>query len=204
MLTSLAYYLGRVRWHNGVAFPILASIEKNFAASRGRGWLDMQGARQALLPPPGWEPRWNTFDRHLLLPAIPAFAIIYGNLSAGFLISYFTPTVGLGCRSGGYLIFGILIMAATAGEVLLGLVASANSTLRRTGHLSLVMLELVNVCWLLWITIAQTFGIYRTCTCLSSAWGPGGGYIQFDEPGKDDSVTIVAVWSVATGVAGPS
>lgn len=100
------------------------------------------------------------------------------------------------------MIFGILIMAAAAGEVLLGLVSAANSTPRRVGHLSLVALELVNVCWLLWITIAQTFGIYRTCTCLSSAWGPGGGYIQFNEPGKNDSVTILAVWSVATGVAG--
>jgi hypothetical protein len=77
---------GRIRWHRGVAFPILAGIEKNFAAQHGRGWLLVQPeAMQALLRP--GVRGLAAFDYHLLWQACGAFAIIYGNLSAGFLIS---------------------------------------------------------------------------------------------------------------------
>ena len=31
---------GRIRWHYGVAHPLLCSFEDSFMAERGRGWLD--------------------------------------------------------------------------------------------------------------------------------------------------------------------
>ena len=39
--------------------------------------------------------------------------------------------------------------------------------------------ELVNTTWLCYIILAQTFGWYRNCKCMSSVWGGSGGYIDF-------------------------
>jgi hypothetical protein len=72
-------------------------------------------------------------------------------------ISYFTSTIGLGCRAGSYMIFGILTMAAALGEISLEVAGSRIPALRRTGDFVLTFLELANVCWLVWMTIAQTF-----------------------------------------------
>jgi len=158
---------GRVRWHKGIAHPIL---ERSFAAERGRGWLDEGPSAMAALLLPHGSKGFKVVDRRLLLQAVAAFLIIYGNLSAGFLISYFTPTIGLGCRAGGYLLFGILTILAALGEIGMEVISAPSSTIRRLGHWSLVVLEFANVCWLLWITLAQTFGVYQTCLCLSSVW----------------------------------
>ena len=38
---------GRIRWHYGVAHPLLCSFEDSFMAERGRGWLkDANSARE--------------------------------------------------------------------------------------------------------------------------------------------------------------
>jgi hypothetical protein len=50
--------------------------------------------------------------------------------------------------------------------------------------------------------IAQTFGFYQTCFCLSAGFDRRGGYIQFDDVENNTSDTIFAVWSISVGVAG--
>lgn len=43
---------GRLRWHRGVAHPILAGIEASYAAEQGRGWFEHgESAKAALLLP---------------------------------------------------------------------------------------------------------------------------------------------------------
>ena len=175
-------------------------VERTFAAEHGRGWLDLEEeAKKALLTPHGHQ-GFRVVDFHLCWQLLGAFLIIYGNLTAGFLISYFTPTVGLGCRSGGYMIFGILTLTAGLGEFSMEVFSSRNSWLRSLGHISLTSLEFVNVCWLIWITLAQTFGFYQTCKCQAKVWGGGGGYIPFDLH-RDTSFEIVVTWSLGTALA---
>jgi hypothetical protein len=193
---------GRLRWHRGVAHPIFTGIEKSYAAEHGRGWLEHGSlARAAMLIPYG-EKGFNVVDYRLLMQAVTAFVIIYGNLGAGFLISYFTPPVGISCRAFGYLIFGTSTLAAAMLEVILERASSPNSALRRVGNYGLLILEAFNVCWLLGTTLAQTFGFYQTCFCLSTRFDGRLGYIQFDDVEINHSDLTITVWSVSAGVAG--
>ncbi|KAK3621762.1 hypothetical protein LTR56_009721 [Elasticomyces elasticus] len=193
---------GRLRWHRGIAHPILTGIEKSHAAAHGRGWFNDQAlARKALLVPFGPH-GFRVSDRRLVFQAVGAFLIVYGNLAAGFLISFYTPTVGIGCRVMGYMVFAILTFSAALGELCMEFVTAPTSMLRRLGHWSLFGLECVNVCWLVAITILQTFGFYQTCFCLSASMGFGGGYIEFDDLGHDHTDDVLAIWSFGTVVAG--
>jgi hypothetical protein len=145
---------GRLRWHRGVAHPILAGLEKSYIAEHGRGWLGHgELAKAAMLLPYGGK-GFHVRDHHLLLQAVAAFIIIYGNLGAGFLISYFTPPVGISCRAFGYLIFGTSTLAAAMTEVILESVSPSASTVRRFGNYALLTIKAFNICWLLGTTIA--------------------------------------------------
>ena len=193
---------GRLRWHQGVAHAILNGLERSYVAEHGRGWLkNGELARAAMLLPYG-DKGFNVMDCRLLQQAISAFGIIYGNLGAGFLISYFTPPVGISCRAFGYLIFGTSTLAAAMIEVVLGAATSPTSVARRVGSYGLLTLEVLNVCWFLGTTIAQTFGFYQTCFCLSTRFDGKLGYVQFDDVEINHSDLTITVWSVSAGVAG--
>jgi len=193
---------GKLRWHRGVAHAILAGLERSYAAEHGRGWLeDGELARAAMLIPYG-EKGFNLVDHRMLLQAVAAFSIIYGNLGAGFLISYFTPPVGISCRAFGYLIFGTSTLAVALAELILESATLPTSATRRVGGYGLLTLEAFNVCWLLATTIAQTFGFYQTCFCLGTRFDGKLGYIQFDNVESDHFDLTITVWSVSAGVAG--
>ncbi|RXW13781.1 hypothetical protein EST38_g12071 [Candolleomyces aberdarensis] len=53
--------------------------------------------------------RWgpNVFSRIAIASAL-AFMLQWGTVGAAFIVVYFTPTTGLGCRSASYLLFGAL------------------------------------------------------------------------------------------------
>lgn len=181
---------------------ILAGIEKSYAAKHGRGRLEHGELSKAALLLPYAGKGFNVMDHRLLLQAAAAFVIIYGNLGSGFLISYFTPPLGISCRAFGYLIFGTSTLAVAAIEVVLGSASTSASTARHVGGYALLTLEAFNVCWLLGTTVAQTFGFYQTCFCLSNRFDGGLGYIQFDDVEANHSDLTITVWSVSAGVAG--
>ena len=39
--------------------------------------------------------------------------------------------------------------------------------------------ESFNTVWLIYIVVAQTWGFYKTCDCVTSNWGGAGGYLDF-------------------------
>lgn len=193
---------GRLRWHRGVAHPILAGIEKSYAAEHGRGWFEHGEPAKAALLLPYADGGFRAMDRRLLLRHVAAFAIIYGNLGAGFLISYFTPPVGVSCRAFGYLVFTICTLLAAILETILEIASTPKSATRRFGSYGLIALEAFNVCWLLATVIAQTFGFYQTCFCMSAGFDRRGGYTQFDDLETNHSDTVYTVWSISVGIAG--
>lgn len=62
-------------------------------------------------------------------------------------------------------------------------------------------IEIVNAGWLVWISLAQTFGVYRTCDCVTSRWGHGGGYLDFAQQDETTADLIKYTWRIATGIA---
>lgn len=79
---------GRVRWHYGVAHPILAGIESSFMAEYGRDWLrDPDRARTAMVASPD-EPRGlRWFDFRMIWQIISAVTIVCGTVGGAFILS---------------------------------------------------------------------------------------------------------------------
>lgn len=114
----------RVRWHYGAAHPILSDIENCYIAAKGRNWLaDEAEARASLVTGRSNDEGLVWFDIREFWQVASAVIIVGASCGGAFILSYFTPTVGLGCRSGGYTIFfsvsaGLLIMEMTVWLVL--------------------------------------------------------------------------------------
>lgn len=106
----------RIRWHYGAAHPILSDIENCYIADKGRNWLaNEREARTNLVLGTVNDEGLVWFDIREFWQVGAAVAIVLGSCGGAFILSFFTPTVGLGCRSGGYTIFfciamGLMIM----------------------------------------------------------------------------------------------
>ncbi|RYN79975.1 hypothetical protein AA0120_g10620 [Alternaria tenuissima] len=109
----------RIRWHYGAAHAILSDIEDCYIERKGRNWLaNEREARASLVLGPVNEEGLVWFDVREFWQVLSAIIIVAGSCGGAFILSYFTPTVGLGCRSGGYTIFfavalGLLIVEMT-------------------------------------------------------------------------------------------
>lgn len=111
---------GRVRWHYGIAHDILAGIEASYVAKHGRNWLkNIEAARSALVTgPTNMQGLNGGFNYEGIWQIVASFVLFGTSIFAAFLISFWTPTIGLGCRSGGYMIFFILACTSLIIELL--------------------------------------------------------------------------------------
>ncbi|KAL8799579.1 MAG: hypothetical protein Q9182_005790 [Xanthomendoza sp. 2 TL-2023] len=109
---------GRSHWHYGVAHPLLAGIESKFMAGYGRDWL-RQGyaARLAIVVGSRNINGLKMFDARMVWQILASLLIIGGSVGGAFVLSWYTPTVGLGCRTGGYLIYFIIALALLVIEM---------------------------------------------------------------------------------------
>jgi hypothetical protein len=62
-------------------------------------------------------------------------------------------------------------------------------------------MEMFNTCWLIYIVLAQTFGIYKNCACSCSLWAGGGGYMDFLQSDTTDSPWVRYYWSAGTALS---
>lgn len=89
-------------WQALKAHSLLTTVE----AGSGRGWLrDAKQARNNLGLGPKTISGLRWFDPREIWQIVSAIAVVMGTAGGAFILSYWTPTVGLGCRSGGYMIF---------------------------------------------------------------------------------------------------
>jgi hypothetical protein len=280
---------GRVRWHYGVAHPILSDIENCYVAEHGRNWLanEEQARMKLVLGSLGRGLFW--FDFRELWQISCAMSIVGGCCLGGFVVSYCTPTVGLGCRSLGYLIYATISVGLVVLEFLIWRLTSfspedreeerlrqestgrlnsprsrrgtldsqfLNDTtswavvqrtkiedtlirvvptllttfhsnkhkqnrqdeLRRTfadsfriwhglptrqhlHYLFFVPLEIANTVWLIYILLAQTFGLYVNCLCKSSLYGPNGGYVDLAQMNTARNAMTKASWIAGTVIS---
>ena len=192
----------RIRWHYGVAHPILAGIEDAYVTEHGRNWLeDAEEARTSFVKGPEEPSGLLWFDARELWQILGAIIIVAGSAGSSFIISYWTPTVGLGCRSGGYMIF----VANAIGLLILEMISWWRVTdpviRRRLEVFFFRPAELTNTAWLIYIVAAQTFGSYRNCQCQASVWGSRGGYIDFESYKVYRSLGVQYYWGSGIGLA---
>ncbi|KAI9865557.1 MAG: hypothetical protein M1824_002298 [Vezdaea acicularis] len=210
---------GRKAWHYGVTHSILRYLEQNLP-HRQRGLIEWYNDGRILneetrpMDNTIWQPSISEGVLSLL-----AFANVVLAIGGAFTISYREPTVGLGCRSGGYMIFGtiavfsfVLEMSSWAGEGLLErraalhpITSSSSSTNTYSKRFSFLRLfitlaEVTNAAWLVYIIMAQTWGTYNSCACASSNWGHGPYYYLFSNSGNAyiDAFSLNTWWIIGT------
>lgn len=277
---------GRVRWHYGAAHAILSDIENCYVAERGRNWLANEAeARASLVTGPSNDEGLVWFDVREFWQVSSAIIIVAASCGGAFILSFFTPTVGLGCRSGGYTVFftislGLLIVemavwfwlspqqvewcivagarerfnsnttltnwaggarrhwvvfkepilrffdrikslaskrlqrntplgswrvqpAATMGTTIsLESIAARRRLQRRWELLFFRPAEVINTIWLVYIVLSQTFGWYKTCDCVTSGWGGGGGYLDFDVQTTVKTRWVIIYWTTGAALTG--
>ena len=260
---------GRVRWHYGCCHPIIKDIERAYIAGEGRDWLCSEQEARTLLVLGDVTGGLDWFDYRELWQIVLAVGIVGGTIFGAFVLSFFTPTVGLGCRSGGYVIFGTNALGLLTIEMLAWWAIDAQkphvesflrrATIRRPAiasrwehtymrmaswkraaarHLNssastvsrtvvparmrkrfhdefqqwqaldiqrrldyiLKLAEIINSLWLAYITIAQTFGVYSNCDCITSSWG-GKNYMDFNQYSTTSSKWVRFYWISGTVVS---
>ncbi|MCJ1271978.1 hypothetical protein MMC22_011884 [Lobaria immixta] len=213
---------GRVRWHYGIAHPIITGMETIILDRResksSRNWLRIPDIRNHLVRGPSKGVLLLHFDLREVWALLSAFLIVLGTISGAFTLSFRTPTIGLGCRSGGYAIFGIIAAGIFCLELLAWYfrVAPTVKELNRTGGQIAVEIrkqkegviatlnwifrffELVNTAWLIYIVMAQTIGSYQNCKCQAATWSREGGYVDVPVALKAPGHSVEPWW--ITGV----
>lgn len=123
----------------------------------------------------------------MFVALIPAIVLQCGTTAAASIIAISTPTVGVGCHSLGYILYGaisIIIMLLTVISTILarvsetchersllvkGLTASIAVALRRTS----LFLAFVNATGLILLSGFQSANLYDNCYCNASVIGRG-------------------------------
>ncbi|KAK7046418.1 hypothetical protein R3P38DRAFT_2507461 [Favolaschia claudopus] len=121
------------------------------------------------------------------LAALVAFFVQWGTTGAAIFVAYHTPAVGIGCRSGSYLVYGL---AATASWILLvfsNLVSHAlmqRVELDKATRMAVCFLgglavtsrfigkviAISNAAWLIASTVLEDIGFFETCWCQTNAF----------------------------------
>lgn len=218
---------GRLRWHYGVAYPILTGMEaiilddckRMRTRNSTRDWLHIPGIQKRLVRGPGKQVSLLHFDRHDFWEILSAFLIVIGTIFGAFVVSFRTPTIGMGCRTGGYVIFGTIAAGIFSLELLTwrfvvtptrielnGIGGQIGNESRKQKERLIAKLdwifrfcELANTAWLIYIVMAQTVGSYRSCVCQAATWGGQGGYINTTDAVYTDGGKVAASW--ITGVS---
>ncbi|KAG2745451.1 hypothetical protein P692DRAFT_20741972 [Suillus brevipes Sb2] len=132
------------------------------------------------------------FFRMFVASLLP-IALQWATTGAAVLVVYFTPAVGLGCRSLGYIIYGVLATVVWAMLVTSSIIShytysySGRSswspffsiTMRLANVLSKLLrwggkfLAIVNAIWAVTTSMLQFADVYNNCYCNSSVLGRG-------------------------------
>ncbi|KAF2095623.1 hypothetical protein NA57DRAFT_26158, partial [Rhizodiscina lignyota] len=183
---------GRVRFHYGAAHAILIDIEKAYIADYGRNWLANERVARANLVLGHVDRSFVWFDGRQCWQILGAISCVGGTIAGAFILSYFTPTVGLSCRSGGYMVFGVVATALLVAEFLIWAYTSPDTVRKNIKALRqlnarrwfeycfFIPVEAFNCAWLIYLFLAQTTGAFVNCACQASTWSPRGGYLDFN------------------------
>ncbi|KAI1125046.1 hypothetical protein F5Y10DRAFT_279745 [Nemania abortiva] len=174
-------------------------------------------------------PRWSQLDSEFYQRMIIAMAIAvyvqWGSTSAGLIIAYLTEVTGLGCRAGGYLLYGVLATLAffflfissiishaamlrhevlQAGGVRNGNVNSQKLALRHhilrfCAVLTRMLgrtLAVANAIWIILSSLWELVGFYDNCWCDTVYLSKGPrGWVLLFVDANDMAHAAVAPWA---------
>ncbi|KAF1362030.1 hypothetical protein EJ07DRAFT_109422 [Lizonia empirigonia] len=212
----------RTRFHYGAAYAILIEIEKAYIAEHGRNWLSNAREARAALVLGQLDQGFTWFDGRQLWTVLASVLLVGGTSVGAFVLSFNTPTVGLGCRTGGYLIFFIIALSVVLKIALLPLrlmpleqnskrmdatelairtqfITMRNLTVRNwLQRAFFTPLEFANLVWACYLLAAQTIGAFNNCACMTSTWGGFGGYLDFTQVNQANSAAVEEYWIIGT------
>ncbi|KAJ6567570.1 hypothetical protein DFH09DRAFT_441515 [Mycena vulgaris] len=157
-----------------------------------------------------WGP--DVFSRFFIASML-ALALTWSTTGAAVIVVWFTPTIGLGCRSGAYILYGavstlvwimLVISSALAHYSTLsvnveGDVVYTRST-RVAGTLSIILRRLgkvlatCNAVWIVLACILQFSSFFDRCYCNSSVLGLGTFAYDVISLVPDDITTMKNAW----------
>ncbi|KAK3671667.1 hypothetical protein LTR78_008400 [Recurvomyces mirabilis] len=108
---------GRQKWHYGAAHGILCDIEDAYIAESGRHWLRDEKRARTYLVLGDIRGGLDWLDYRELQQVVVAVVCVEATTFGAWIVSYFTPTVGLGCRSFGYTVFGTIAFGLLVIEI---------------------------------------------------------------------------------------
>ncbi|KAJ7198831.1 hypothetical protein GGX14DRAFT_373797 [Mycena pura] len=150
--------------------------------------------------------RWGPdIVSRFLLASLLAVGLTWGTVGAAIVVSYFTPTEGIGCRTGAYILYGIIstvvwVMLATSSILahysrftvtFNGRYLHTKST-RTAGIISIILrrtgkcLAALNSIWIVLACLLQFSSFLDRCFCNSSVFSLGKhAYNAIDISAKD-------------------
>lgn len=75
------------------------------------------------------------------------------------------------------------------------------STRQWLHRLFFVPVELFNTVWLIYIVLAQTFGAYSNCNCITSRYGFHGGYVDLGQANTTNNKFVQYYWAGGTSLS---
>jgi hypothetical protein len=179
----------------GLPLPNLTAPAPYLPNGHGNGHIALQPVQQPVQPPEFETYPYGTdedgingkFYRQVLAAVITAIVVQWGTAGSAIVIAIMTDVRGLGCRSGGYLIYGVLATAAFIA-LLASVVCSRLAMLhaqdqRRQGmapggiafkfwcalavalRLSGKTLVVANAAWLMASSLFELIGFFDSCWC---------------------------------------
>ncbi|KAF7326124.1 hypothetical protein MKEN_00463900 [Mycena kentingensis (nom. inval.)] len=141
-------------------------------------------------------PRWSEIPasvlRNMLWAALLALFLQFGTTGAAVFVAYQTPAIGVGCRSGSYLIYGVGAIVSWLLLVASGFLSHAvlrrleadpgeDSDIRRAFGIRVLSalavltrllgktLAVANAAWLVASSVLEEIGSFQTCWCQTDA-----------------------------------
>ncbi|KAJ7136661.1 hypothetical protein C8R44DRAFT_868787 [Mycena epipterygia] len=154
--------------------------------------------------------------QHMFGATIVALFLQWGSTGAAIYVAYNTPVVGLGCRSGSYLIYGIAATLSWAmlvfshlvshafmqrfeqdpehprkGVIPMGALAGLAVITRFTGQ----AIAVSNALWLIVSSVLEDIGTFHTCWCETDAFQYGAnGWAAVFKGAVDFRATATGIW----------
>ncbi|KAJ6559553.1 hypothetical protein B0H19DRAFT_1145407, partial [Mycena capillaripes] len=132
-----------------------------------------------------WSELPGAVIKHMWMAALVALFLQWGTTGAAVFVAYSTPAVGIGCRSGSYLIYGVAATLSWVILVLSHLLSHAamkrlelnpKHNIKFLGGLAVgtrilgKTLAICNAMWLVASSVMEDIGFFQTCWCQTDAF----------------------------------